>query len=74
MLQTLTRNHHIAIEGMVIISPLQIKMLRDDNRSYKILVRQNIADEHKPWAIINTKQPIAPVKDPIITPAITKLM
>jgi hypothetical protein len=43
-------------------------------RSNAILVKQNIPEEHNPWAIIRTKQPEVPLKDPAITPPMINLM
>lgn len=74
ILQIQSKNHHNAIEGIICISPLQSNILRDDVRSNTMLVRQNIPEEHNPWAIIRAKHPTAPVLLPAITPAITKLM
>jgi len=74
ILQMLNRNHHRAMEGIICIRPLHRSMLRDDVRSNTILVKQNIPDEHSPWAIIRAKHPAAPVFLPAITPAITNLM
>jgi len=74
MLQILSRNHQSAMEGMIWISPLQINILREPVRSNTILVRQNIPEEHNPWAIIKVKLPASPDALPTIKPAITKLM
>jgi hypothetical protein len=57
ILQILSINHHRAIEGMVINNPLQIIILREDKRSNIMFVRQNIPEEHKPWAIIKIRAP-----------------
>jgi hypothetical protein len=48
MLQILIRNHHRAIDGIVNIIPLQIIIFREPSRSYKMLVKQNIPEEHRP--------------------------
>lgn len=56
------------------MSPLHNNIFREDVRSNTILVKQNIPEEHKPWAIIKAKQPTAPVLLPDIIPAITNLM
>lgn len=74
MLQIHSRNHHNAIDGIICISPLHNNMFRDDTRSNTMLVKQNMPDEHSPWAIINAKHPVTPVFVPTITPAITRLM
>jgi hypothetical protein len=74
ILQMHNRNHHRAIEGMICIRPLQRSILREDVRSNTILVRQNMPDEHSPWAIIRARHPDAPVFLPAMTPAITNLM
>jgi hypothetical protein len=74
ILQIHNRNHHRAIEGMIWTSPLHKSMLRVDVRSNTMFVKQNIPDEHSPWAIIRAKHPVAPVFVPAITPAITSLM
>jgi hypothetical protein len=74
ILQIHRRNHHRAMEGIICIRPLHSSILREDVRSNTILVKQNIPEEHSPWAIIRARQPDAPVFLPAITPAITNLI
>jgi hypothetical protein len=74
ILQTHNRNHHNAIEGIICRNPLQIRILREDTRSNAIFVKQNMPDEHSPWATIKAKHPDDPVVLPTIIPPIIRLM
>jgi hypothetical protein len=48
ILQILIRNHHRAIAGIICSNPLVTTMFRDPIRSYAMLVKPNIAEEHNP--------------------------
>jgi hypothetical protein len=74
ILQMHNRNHQIAIEGITCIRPLLTTKLREEIRSNAILVKQNIPEEHRPWAIIRTKHPEVPLREPTMMPPITNLM
>jgi len=44
----LNKNHHNLIEGIKLINPLLINILRLINRSYLIFAKQNKPEEHNP--------------------------
>jgi hypothetical protein len=48
ILQMLITNHQRAMDGIIFINPLQIIILREEVRSYRMLVKQNIPDEQSP--------------------------
>lgn len=71
ILQMAKINHHILIEGLIINIPFVRTRLRVLSESYEILARQNIPDEHRPWAIIMIIAPVQLHVDRIIIPKMT---
>ena len=74
ILVILKMNHHKAINGNTLKRPLVRKSLRVDVNSYVLFAMANIAEEHRPWAIIIAKAPWAPQEDPVISPAVINPM
>lgn len=56
-----TKNQKKEKKGLTLAHPLLITILRECDRSYKMLAPANMHDETRPWAIITHQAPRSPI-------------